>query len=160
VISKQQEQFMSGLKHAGSFRDLIVYQKSRKLAKEIKEITQPFPREEKCSLVDQIRRSSRAIGANMAESWAKRRYEKHFISKLTDSDGEQMETQHWIGIALDCEYIDQNTHDQLIAKCLEIGRMLNGMMDKADLFCGETSRSVREDAAVYFTESDEGDSDD
>jgi four helix bundle protein len=150
---------MSGLKHAGSFRDLIVYQKSRVLAKEIMGISQPFPRDEKFSLTDQVRRSSRAIGANIAESWAKRRYEKHFISKLTDSDGEQMETQHWIGIALDCEYIDQKVHDQLLAKCLEIGRMLNSMMDKADMFCGEPPRSVREDAAVYFTDSNDENTD-
>ena len=151
---------MSGLNHAGSFRDLIVYQKSRKLAKEIKEITQSFPRDEKFSLVDQVRRSSRSIGANIAESWAKRRYEKHFISKLTDSDGEQMETQHWIGTALDCEYIDQSAHNQLIAKCLEIGRMLNGMMDKADMFCGEPPRTLRDDTSVYFTDSNDEDTDD
>ena len=150
---------MSGLKHADSFRDLVVYQKCRSLAKEIKVLTQSFPKEENFSLTDQVRRSSRAIGANIAESWAKRRYEKHFISKLTDSDGEQMETQHWIGTALDCEYIDQKSHDQLIAKCLEIGRMLNGMMDKADMFCGGPPRGVREEAAVYFTESDDEDTD-
>lgn len=148
---------MSGLKHAGSFRDLMVYQKSRALAKEIKSLTESFPKDEKFSLTDQVRRSSRAIGANIAESWAKRRYEKHFISKLTDSDGEQMETQHWIGTALDCAYIDQKLHDQLIAKCLEIGRMLNGMMDKADMFCGEPPRGVREEAAVYFTEANDED---
>jgi four helix bundle protein len=147
---------MSALKHAGSFRDLIVYQKSRALAKEIKILTQSFPKDEKFSLTDQVRRSSRAIGANIAESWAKRRYEKHFISKLTDSDGEQMETQHWIGTALDCEYIDEKIHDQLLAKCLEIGRMLNGMMDKADMFCGEPPRTVREESAAYFTESNNG----
>ena len=151
---------MSGLNHAGSFRDLIVYQKSRKLAKEIKEITQSFPRDEKFSLVDQVRRSSRSIGANIAESWAKRRYEKHFISKLTDSDGEQMETQHWIGTALDCEYIDQSAHNQLIAKCLEIGRMLNGMMDKADMFCGEPPRTLRDDTSVYFTDLNDENTDD
>ena len=151
---------MSELKHAGSFRDLIVYQKSRKLAKEIMEIAQSFPRDEKFSLIDQVRRSSRSIGANIVESWAKRRYEKHFISKLTDSDGEQMETQHWIGTALDCEYIDEKTNNQLVAKCLEIGRMLNGIMDKADMFCGEPPRAVREEAAVYFTESDDEDTDD
>jgi four helix bundle protein len=151
---------MSTLKHAGSFRDLVVYQKSRSLAKEIKEISQSFSRDEKFSLTDQVRRSSRAIGANIAESWAKRRYEKHFISKLTDSDGEQMETQHWIGIALDCEYIDQKVHDQLLAKCLEIGRMLNSMMDKADMFCGEPPRTVREESAVYFTESNNENTDD
>lgn len=151
---------MSGLRHAESFRDLIVYQKCRALAKEIKELSQSFPRDEKFSLTDQVRRSSRAIGANIAESWAKRRYEKHFISKLTDSDGEQMETQHWIGIALDCDYIDQKINDQLLAKCLEVGRMLNGMMDKADMFCGEPPHSVREESAVYFTESDDEDTDD
>ena len=151
---------MSELKHAGSFRDLIVYQKSRKLAKEIMEIAQSFPKDEKFSLIDQVRRSSRSIGANIAESWAKRRYEKHFISKLTDSDGEQMETQHWIGIALDCGYIDEKTNNQLVEKCLEIGRMLNGMMDKADMFCGEPPRTMREESAVYFTESDDEDTDD
>ena len=145
---------MSGLAHAQSFRDLIVYQKSRKLAKEILELTKSFPRDEKFSLMDQIRRSSRSIGANIAESWAKRRYEKHFISKLTDSDGEQMETQHWIEIALDCEYIDQKTSNQLVEKCQEVGRMLNGMMDKADMFCGEPSRMVREESPEYLTGSD------
>jgi len=146
---------MSDLKHAGSFRDLIVYQKSRQVQREIRNVSMSFPKDEKFSLTDQIRRSSRSIGANIAESWAKRRYEKHFISKLTDSDGEQMETQHWIGTALDCEYIDEKTNNQLVAKCLEIGRMLNGMMDKADMFCGEPPRAMREEAAVYFVESDD-----
>ena len=136
---------MSGLKHAQSFRDLIVYQKSRELQREIFRLTKSFPKEETYSLTDQIRRSSRSIGA-------KRRYEKHFISKLTDSDGEQMETQHWIEAALDCGYIDSQMCAQLIGKCSEIGRMLNGMMSKAEMFCGEPSRSLREDSAIYFTE--------
>ena len=144
---------MSGLKHAQSFRDLIVYQKSRELQREIFRITKSFPKEETYSLTDQIRRSSRSIGANISEAWAKRRYEKHFISKLTDSDGEQMETQHWIETALDCGYIAQNTSSQMLKNCLEIGRMLNGMMSKADMFCGEPSRTLREDSAVYFTQS-------
>jgi four helix bundle protein len=150
---------MSELKHAGSFRDLIVYQKSRGLAKEKKEISQSFPRDEKFSLTDQVRRSSRSIGANIAESWAKRRYEKHYISKLTDSDGEQMETQYWIGVALDCDYIDEKTHNQLMARCLEIRHMFNGMMDKANMFYGEPPRSLREEAAVYFTDSNDEDTD-
>ena len=142
---------MSGLAHAQSFRDLMVYQKSRQLSREIFKLTKPFPKEEMFSLTDQIRRSSRAIGANIAESWAKRRYEKHFVSKLTDADGEQMETQHWIETAMDCEYIDQKANNQLVAKCLEIGRMLNGMMDKANMFCGEPPRTLREESAEYFT---------
>jgi four helix bundle protein len=144
---------MSPLKHANSFRDLIVYQRGRQLQREILTLTKSFPRDEKFSLTDQIRRSSRSIGANIAESWAKRRYEKHFISKLTDADGEQMETQHWIETALESDYIDQKTSTQLMEKCLEIGRMLNGMMDKADMFCGEPPRAVREESIQYYVET-------
>ena len=145
---------MSGLKHAESFRDLIVYQKSRQLQRELFRITKTFPKQEMFSLTDQIRRSSRSVGANIYEAWAKRRYERHFISKLTDADGEQMETQHWIETALDCEYIDQKTSVQVVEKCLEIGRMLGGMMDKAEMFCGEPPHTLREDSAIYFTEPD------
>lgn len=141
---------MSGLTHAQSFRDLIVYKKSRQLQQEIFNLTRSFPKDETFSLSDQIRRSSRSIGANLAEAWAKRRYEKHFISKLTDSDGEQMETQHWIETAQDCGYIDQKKSSELIGKCLELGRMLGGMMEKSELFCGEPSRTIREEAAEYI----------
>ena len=145
---------MSGLQHATNFRDLIVYKKSRELQKEIFKITKSFPKDETYSLSDQIHRSSRSIGANIAEAWAKRRYEKHFISKLTDSDGEQMETQHWIETALNCEYLNQATSRQLLEKCLEIGRMLGGMMEKADLFCGEPKQNIREETAEYITNTD------
>jgi four helix bundle protein len=151
---------MSSLQHAKSFRDLIVYQKSRQLQREIFKITKSFPREEMFSLTDQIRRSSRSIGSNISEAWAKRRYEKHFISKLTDADGEQMETQHWVETAADCEYIDQKTSAQLVEKCLEIGRMLGGMIEKAEMFCGIPSRGVREQSAKYFAESDDLSTDD
>ena len=150
---------MSGLKHAGSFHDLIVYQKSRQLQREIFRITKSFPKEEMFSLTDQIRCSSRSVGSNISEAWAKRRYEKHFISKLTDADGEQMETQHWIETALDCEYIDQKTSAQLVEKCLEVGRMLGGMIDKAEMFCGDPHCTLREESAVYFTESENEDTD-
>ena len=141
---------MSGLKHAASFRDLIDYQKARQLQREIFKVTKSFPKEEMFSLTDQIRRSSRSVGANISEAWAKRRYEKHFVSKLTDADGEQMETQHWIETALDCEYIARETSRQLLETCLEIGRMLGGMMEKADMFCGNP-RVLREEAAEYIT---------
>lgn len=70
-----------------------------------------------------------------------------------------METQHWIETALECEYIDQKTSAQLLEKCLEVGRMLNGMIEKANMFCGEPPRTLREDSAVYFTESDIEDTD-
>jgi four helix bundle protein len=144
---------MSGLKHAESFRDLIVYQKVRQLQREIFKLTKAFPREEMFSLTDQLRRSSRSIGANISEAWAKRRYEKHFVSKLTDADGEQMETQHWIETALDCDYIDQQTSVQLLGKGLEIGRMLGGMMEKAGMF-GGNPRTLREEAAEYLINND------
>ena len=117
-------------------------------------MTRAFPRDEMFSLTDQIRRSSRSIGAQIAEAWAKRRYEKHFISKLTDADGEQLETQHWIGVAFDCEYIGKETGSELNEKCMEIGRMLSGMIEKADLFCGDPPRTLREESATYFADTD------
>jgi four helix bundle protein len=140
---------MSTLSHANSFRDLIVYQKSRKLAREIFTLTRNFPREEMFSLTDQIRRSSRSIGAQIAEAWAKRRYEKHFMSKLTDADGEQQETQHWIEVSLDCENLTQVQADALIDKCSEVGRLLGGIMAKAELFCKPDSLYLREEQASY-----------
>lgn len=100
-----------------SFRDLLVYQKSRKLALEIFQFTKSFPQEEMYALTDQIRRSSRSIGGQIAEARAKRRYERHFVSKLTDADGEQQETQHWIGVAYDCEYWDLTTATRLREQC-------------------------------------------
>jgi len=87
------------MNHANSFRDLEVYKLARQLSYEIFTISKDFPKEELYSLTDQIRRSSRSVGAQISESWAKRRYKKHFISKLTDADGEQQETQHWIEVA-------------------------------------------------------------
>lgn len=141
---------MSKLAYAKSHRDLIVYQKTRALANEIFHLTKSFPKEEMYSLTDQIRRSSRSVGAQIAEAWAKRRYEKHFISKLTDADGEQHETQHWLETAMDCEYISEIQARSLVEKCREVGRLLGSMMDKADLFCNPSSRSVRESQAEYF----------
>src|SRR5216117_1651330 len=123
---------MSELRRVGSFRDLLVYQKVRKLAQEIFQLTKAFPKEEMYALTDQIRRSSRSIGAQIAEAWAKRRYEKHFTSKLTDADGEQQETQHWVSEALDCGYLSQDEAVKLNSALEEIGRMLNSMMEKSD----------------------------
>jgi four helix bundle protein len=126
---------MSELIHAKSFRDLIVYKKARAVAKRIFEISKTFPKEERYSLTDQVRRSSRSIGGQIAEAWAKRRYEKHFVSKLSDADGEQLETQHWIETAEDCEYLTSSQATEVNDELSEIGRMLNSMMSKADQFC-------------------------
>jgi four helix bundle protein len=142
---------VSQLQHARSFRDLIVYQKSKVAAKHVFEVTKLFPREEMYSLTDQVRRSSRSVGAQIAEAWAKRRYEKHFVSKLTDADGELQETQHWIDTAADCGYLTQEDAKSLNSELAEIGRMLNSMIEKAAAFCGEPSLSVRESAVDYFS---------
>ncbi len=89
------------------------------------------------SLTDQVRRSSRSIGAQITEAWAKRRYEKHFTSKLTDADGEQQETQHWIETALDCSYLSSETANGLLSQYASIGKMLNSMICKSSSFCGK-----------------------
>ena len=121
-----------------SFRELKVYILSRKLAKEIFEISRNFPKEEMLSLTDQIRRSSRSVGAQIAEVWGKRKYEKHFVSKLTDADAEQLETQHWIETALDCSYISNEVSDNLLEQCSSIGKILNSMMNKSASFCANS----------------------
>ncbi|MFH1942929.1 MAG: four helix bundle protein [bacterium] len=123
------------MKYAKSFKDLEVYQLAREVARGIFILTKDFPPEERYSLTDQMRRSSRSIGAQIAESWGKRRYENHFILKLTDADSEQFETQHWLEVALENGYIDKSTKNELTNKCESIGKMLNSMMDKASLFC-------------------------
>ena len=145
---------MSYLPHVNSFRDLLVYQKAKVLSIKIFQLTNHFPRAEAYSLTDQIRRSSRSIGAQVAEAWAKRRYEKHFISKLTDADGEQNETQHWIDTAADCNYLNNAETTALLRHCEEIGRMLGGMISKAEQFCSRTSNVVREEIAEYFVVSE------
>ena len=89
------------------------------------------------SLTDQVRRSSRSVGAQIAEAWAKRRYEKHFISKLTDADGEQQETQHWIETALDCAYISNETASTYFSQYAAVGKMINSMINKSSSFCGK-----------------------
>jgi four helix bundle protein len=139
--------------YARSFRDLRVYQKAREVSGAVFRLSKTFPKEEMYSLTDQIRRSARSVGAQIAEAWGKRRYEKHFVSKLTDADAEQTETQHWVGEALDCGYISASDGAQLNSGLGEIGRMLNSMIEKADSFCGSHDYVVREDATEYFTDA-------
>jgi len=103
------------------------------------------------SLTDQFRRAVRSIGAQVAEAWGKRRYEKHFVSKLTDADAEQMETQHWVAEALDCGSLSPSDAAQLNSALVEIGRMLNSMIEKSDSFCRSPGVILREEATDYFT---------
>jgi len=118
-----------------NFRDLNVYKTAFELQQEIFTITKRFPKEEIYSLTDQIRRYSRSIGGNVAESWQKRRYEAHFVSKLSDADAEQAETQHRLDTCLACSYISAQEHKALLEKCRSIGRMLGKMMNEPQSWC-------------------------
>ena len=133
-----------------SFKELRVYRKAREVSQAVFRLSKAFPREETYSLTDQFRRAARSVGAQIAEAWGKRRYEKHFVSKLTDADAEQLETQHWVGEALDCGYLSRGEAAPLISCLEEIGRMLNSMMEKAESFCGPLDGVVHEDTTAYF----------
>ncbi len=127
---------MSELHYAKSFRELIVYQKSRAVARLVFQLTKSFPKDEVYSLTDQVRRATRSVGAQIAEAWAKRFYERHFVSKLTDADGEQLEAQHWVDVAFDCGYLTQEQQTLVLTSLIEIGKMLHSMIAKANQFCG------------------------
>jgi four helix bundle protein len=146
---------MSKLPYAESYRDLLVYQKAKESAHAIFLLSKTFPKEEMYSLTDQVRRSSRSIGAQIAEAWAKRDYEKHFQSKLTDADAERQETQHWIDIAYDCGYLSETQATKLKVNFEEIGRLLGSMIAKSALFCNPLNRRVGEIHEEYFVEHDE-----
>ena len=123
-----------------SFRELQVYRRSVRASKQLFFLTKAFPPDERYSLTDQVRRSSRAVGSMVAEAWARRRYPASLISKLTDALGEAMETQAWLDHALTCGYLSKaewSTHD---AEWQEVGAMLNGMIDKSETFCDPVRR--------------------
>jgi len=117
------------------FRDLEVYRRAFSGAMEIFQLTKRFPADEKYSLVDQIRRSSRSVCANLSESWRKRRYIAVFRNKITDSMQEASETQCWLEFCLACDYIDQITFKMLDQEYEEIIAMLNSMELNAKKFC-------------------------
>ena len=115
-------------------KELEVYQASYQLAMEIFELSKSFPSDEKYALTSQIRRSSRSVPMNLREAWSKRRYEAHFISKLTDCDGEANETDTSLDFARDCGYITQEQHTSLVTKCDSIRRMLGSMLNNPTPF--------------------------
>ena len=117
-----------------SFRDLEVYREARLGAWKIFEHTRVFPKEERFSLIDQMRRSSRAVAAMIAEAWARRRYEAAFINKLNEAQGEAMETQSWLDQSLDCQYLTQDQHRALDAVYQQLGGRLQRMIDKSASF--------------------------
>ena len=118
-------------RRVASYEDLDVYELAFQLQQQIFRVSKAWPRDERYSLTDQIRRAARSIGANIAEAWAKRRYPAHFVSKLSDADGEQNETRHWLKTALACEYLNVSEHAELDETCKKIGAMLGRMMSGA-----------------------------
>src|SRR5437867_7493170 len=117
-----------------SAKELTVYKSAYKLAMDIFEMTKTFPSDETYALTSQIRRSSRSVCTNLREAWAKRRYEAHFMSKLTDADGENAETETWIDFARDCDYLSEQDHALFSTKCHEIGAMIGAMINNPSPF--------------------------
>ncbi|MBI3410605.1 MAG: four helix bundle protein [Planctomycetes bacterium] len=118
------------------FKDLKVYQMAYQLAMRIFHESKRFPPEERFSLTDQARRSSRSVTANVAEAYRKRQYPNAFLSKLADADGECAETQVWIDYGRDCGYWSEALAAELTAGYEEVGRMLGGMITHPEKFCG------------------------
>ena len=142
---------------ARSFRELKVYEKAREAAKEVFELTKDFPREERYALTDQIRRSSRAVKAMLAEAWARRRYKAAFINKIDEALGEANETQSWLDDALDSQYLSAANFKDLNDRYQAIGGMLSRMIDRADDFCKHAPATdyrtvVREEEESPFTD--------
>jgi four helix bundle protein len=117
-----------------SAKDLKVYKAAYELAMKVFELTKKVPPEEKFALTSQIRRSSRSVCLNLREAWAKRRYEAHFVSKLTDCDGENSETDSSLDFAQDCRYITSEEHTELTVLSQEVGRMLGSMIKNPGSF--------------------------
>ena len=117
-------------KRINSAKELRVYKAAYALAMEIFSVSKKWPKEERYSLTDQIRRSSRSVCANLSEAWAKRRYEAHFISKLTDSDAENSETSTWLDFAMDAGYLTDQEYKELNINCRTAGAMLGSMIKK------------------------------
>ena len=123
-----------------SFRELDVYRLAREHAKGIFLASKSFPKDETYSLTDQIRRSSRAVNAMIAEAWGRRRYIAAFVNKMDEALAEAMETQAWLDHALDCAYISQAVHHELDDAWQHIGAMLNRIIERADTFCTPSPR--------------------
>jgi four helix bundle protein len=113
---------------ARGHKDLKVYQLAYKLSMELFEVSKSFPPEERYSLTDQMRRSSRSVCANIAEGYRKRQYPAMFVAKMADADAEAAETGVWIDFALDCGYLPEDRHTDLAARYEEVGRMFGGIL--------------------------------
>ena len=127
-----------------SFRDLTVYKKAFELAMEIFELTKEFPKEERYSLIDQIRRSSRAVCSCIAEAYRKRNYSAYFTSKSSDADMENSETQTWLDFSRACFYITEDQFKNLLEKSEEVGKLLNHMIENPEKYIRKKEKQLDE----------------
>lgn len=118
-----------------AFKDLTVYKKAFELSNLVFRLSRKFPREEQYSLTDQVRRSSRSVTAQLAEGYRKKRYPLHFVSKMTDADAENSETQVWLDHAVACEYVTTSDIAPILSISEEVGRLLGHMIDNPDIYC-------------------------
>jgi four helix bundle protein len=139
---------------ARHFEELAIYQLSFTAAMRIFELSKGWPAEERYSLTDQVRRSSRSVCGNIAEAWRKRRYASHFISKLSDADGEAAETQNWLKFARACEYLAPDPYHELWNLYQQVTSGLVKMMNEPESWCGPASL-IREEIAEYHSGEDE-----
>lgn len=117
------------------YEDMSVYKKAFRMATMVLQLSKRFPKEEKYSLTDQVRRASRAVSGLYAEGYRKRRYPAHFVLRMTDADGENTETQVWLAHAVACEYVSQADIDPIRAMTDEVGRMLGDMIRYPERYC-------------------------
>lgn len=123
-----------------SFKDLTVYKKAFDMAMKIYHISKSFPKEETYSLTDQIRRSSRSVASCIAEAYRKRQYEAYFVSKASDADMENSETQVWLDFALACNYINVTIKTELDEVSIEIGKLLNHMIENPEKYIRKNNK--------------------
>jgi four helix bundle protein len=126
------------MKRVDSYKELSVYKRLFEIQYTLFCISKPWPRSEVYALTDQLRRSSRAIGANVAEAWAKRHYPAHFASKLSDADAELQETKHWLDTAVQCGYLNAADRQDIARELDHAGRQLGRMIVRSDAFCRKT----------------------
>lgn len=124
------------------YKDMTVYKKAFEMADLVFKLSKRFPTEERYSLTDQIRRSSRSVTAQFAEGYRKKRYPAHFVSKMTDCDGENAETQVWLDHAIACEYVTKEDVAPILALSEEVGRMLGDMIEDPGKY-GAVTRAER-----------------
>jgi four helix bundle protein len=119
---------------AQTFRDLTVYKKAFGFAMDIFKVSKGFPQEERYSLTDQVRRSSRSVCSNIGEAYRKRQYQAHFVSKSSDADMENTETRVWLDFALACGYISKKSWDDFELRAEEVGKLLNHMIENPEKY--------------------------